>query len=165
VTNPDLLLTLEELQRHYKAPTHVSRTKARDRLTPDMHRWLAASPFFIIATNADDGIDCSARGDPAGEAFRVLDDRTIAIPDRQGNNRIDTLRNLIVDPRIGITFLTPGVEEALRIKGKASISVNRELLRSLAPVDGPTPATAIVISIESAHIQNARAINRAQLWG
>lgn len=129
-----------------------------------MQQWLAVSPFFILATYSDDGLDCSPRGDPAGETFRVVDDKTIAIPDRRGNNRIDTLRNLITDPRVGLLFIIPGIEEALRVKGTATISVNRDLLESFISSDEPAPATVVEVHVQSAYIQNARAINRAKLW-
>lgn len=129
-----------------------------------MQRWLASSPFFVLATYSDDGLDCSPRGDPSGEAFRVLDEKTIAIPDRRGNNRINTLRNLITDSRVGLLFIVPGIQEALRIKGRADISVNKALLDSFASDEEPAPATVMLVHVHSAYIQNARAINRAQLW-
>lgn len=129
-----------------------------------MQKWLAFSSFFILSTVSDEGLDCSPRGDKPGEAFRILDDRTIAIPDRRGNNRIDTLRNLINDPQIGLLFIVPGVDEALRIKGTATISINADLLQSFIANDLPAPATVILVNIKSAYVQNARAIRRSELW-
>ena len=93
----------------------------------------------------------------------MLDDQTIAIPDRRGNNRIDTLRNIISDPRIGLVFLIPGVAEALRIKGLASISIDPELLDTFR-LNGDPPATVILVSVEHAYVQNARATRAADLW-
>lgn len=129
-----------------------------------MQRWLACSPFLVMSTCSDEGLDCSPRGDKPGEAFRILDERTIAIPDRRGNNRIDTLRNLIKDPRVGLLFLVPGADEALRIKGTATISVAPELLESFIAADQPAPATVMVINISAAYVQNARAIRRSEMW-
>lgn len=128
-----------------------------------MQRWLAHSPFFVLASQSELGIDCSPRGDEPGKAFRVLDAQTIAIPDRRGNNRIDTLRNLLLEPRVGLVFLIPGVEEALRVKGQARISADPELLDRFS-LDGKTPATVIVVDVTSAYVQNARAVRRSQLW-
>ena len=128
-----------------------------------MQQWLQHSPFFVLASVTQTGLDCSPRGDAPGEAFCVLDENTIAIPDRRGNNRIDTLRNIIDDPRVGLVFLIPGIDEALRIKGRASISILPELLDQFA-LDGEQPATVILISITAAYVQNARAVRRAKLW-
>jgi PPOX class probable FMN-dependent enzyme len=128
-----------------------------------MKTWLEHSPFFILSSVTDSGIDCSPRGDKPGEAFRVLDDRTIAIPDRRGNNRIDTLKNILNDPRIGLVFLIPGVAEALRIKGLASISIDPALLDTFT-LDGEPPATVVLVSVQHAYVQNARATRAADLW-
>jgi PPOX class probable FMN-dependent enzyme len=128
-----------------------------------MKKWLRHSPFFILSSITNSGIDCSPRGDRPGEAFRVLDDQTIAIPDRRGNNRIDTLKNILADPRIGLVFLIPGVAEALRIKGIASISIDPELLDTFK-LNADPPATVILVSVEHAYVQNARASRAADLW-
>jgi PPOX class probable FMN-dependent enzyme len=128
-----------------------------------MQRWLLHSPFFILASQSDAGIDCSPRGDAPGTAFRVLDAHTIAIPDRRGNNRIDTLRNLLADSRVGLVFLIPGIEEALRIKGRARISIEPALLAAFS-LDGVPPATVILVDIIQAYVQNARAVRSAHLW-
>lgn len=118
----------------------------------------------MMVTAAQDTLDCSPRGDRAGQAFRVLDERTIAIPDRRGNNRIETLRNLVRDPRIGLLFMIPGIESALRVKGMASISINKKLLDSFVTDEEPTPGTVVLVSVLSAYVQNARAIRHAALW-
>lgn len=128
-----------------------------------MQQWLRHSPFFVLASATESGIDCSPRGDAPEKAFRVLNESTIAIPDRRGNNRIDTLRNIIQDPRVGLVFLIPGIDEALRIKGLASISIKPDLL-DLFALDGEQPATVILISITAAYVQNARAVRSAKLW-
>lgn len=159
-----LIHSLEELERHYRAPRQSSRAKQSDVLTPAMQRWLAHSTFFILNTCSDDGLDCSPRGDKPGEAFQILDESTIAVPDRRGNNRIDTLRNLVIDPRIGVLFLIPGIEQALRIKGLASISISEELRQQFQLDNEPLPSTILLISIKSAFVQNARALRHAGLW-
>lgn len=128
-----------------------------------MRQWLQHSPFFVLSSCAEDGLDASPRGDDPERAFRVIDAKTIAIPDRRGNNRIDTLRNIIENPRVGLVFLIPGVEEALRVKGSATISVDPTLLASFE-LDGSQPATVMLIDVSSAYVQNARAIRRAKLW-
>lgn len=128
-----------------------------------MKQWLTHSPFFILSSVTDAGLDCSPRGDRPGEAFRVLDSKTIAIPDRRGNNRIDTLKNILADPRIGLVFLIPGVAEALRIRGVANISIDQELLDTFR-LNGDPPATVILVSVERAFVQNARATRAADLW-
>lgn len=128
-----------------------------------MKKWLAHSPFFVLSSITHSSIDCSPRGDKPGEAFQVIDSHTIAIPDRRGNNRIDTLKNILKDPRVGLVFLIPGIEEALRIKGSACISVNPELLDRFS-LNGTPPATVMLITVESAYVQNARAIRAADLW-
>ena len=128
-----------------------------------MQRWLAHSPFFVLASQSELGIDCSPRGDEPGKAFCVLDAHTIAIPDRRGNNRIDTLRNLLIEPRVGLVFLIPGIEEALRVKGQARISTDPKLLDRFS-LNGMPPATVIVVNVVSAYVQNARAVRSSSLW-
>lgn len=161
---PDLLTTPEDLEQHYGTVRKPSSAKVSSKLTLPMQRWLAYSPFFIISTSSAGGIDCSPRGDAPGEAFRILDDQCLAIPDRRGNNRIDTLRNLLLDPRIGLLFLVPGANEAIRVKGAASICVHPPLLESFTMTDGTRPASVLLIQIDSAYVQNDRAIKRSQLW-
>lgn len=128
-----------------------------------MQRWLQKSPFFILSSCASDGIDCSPRGDEPGTAFQIIDKKHLAIPDRRGNNRIDTLNNILIDPRVGLVFLMPGVYETLRVKGEASITVNPELLQRFQ-LKGITPATVMLVNIQSVYVQNARAIRAAELW-
>jgi len=163
VTDIHTIDTLDALTQHYSAPRESSTSKIQYGLNSAMQQWLQHSPFFILASTTATGLDCSPRGDAPGKAFCVLDKKTIAIPDRRGNNRIDTLRNIIDDPRVGLVFLIPGIAEALRIKGRASISIKPELL-DLFVLDGEQPATVILISITAAYVQNARAVRCANLW-
>ena len=128
-----------------------------------MHRaYIEASPFVLVATSGLDGIDCSPRGDPPG-FVRVVDEQTLLMPDRRGNNRLDTLRNLVVDPRIGLLFLVPGVGVTLRVNGTAEISTDVELRGSFAMGD-KVPTTVIVITTTSVYTQCPKALVRSHLW-
>ncbi len=155
--------SIAALEALYGPPNPGSLTKVTERLTPEYRRWIEASPFFAIASAGPGGLDCSPRGDAKGQLFRVLDDSTILIPDRRGNNRLDTLRNIVTDPRIALLFLTPGIEECLRINGRAAVTVDPELIDSFA-VGDKKPATVIVVEIEAVYFQCARALTRARLW-
>ena len=155
--------TIEDLEALYTlAPSPASLVKEVDRITPHYRRLIAVSPFVALATNGPEGLDCSPRGDRPG-CVRVADERTLVIPDRRGNNRIDTLRNIIHDPRVALLFLIPGSGTTFRVNGRAMISAEPELLASFA-VDGHVPRTAVVVTVEAAYFQCARAIVRADLW-
>jgi len=108
-------------------------------------------------------MDCSPRGDKPGQLFRILDDQTIAIPDRRGNNRLDTIRNIVADPRVALLFLLPGINESLRINGEA-IVVTDTALRNRFAVNGSKPVTVVVVTISSVYFQCARALMRSGLW-
>ena len=154
--------TLDELEALYSAPVPTSITKEIDHLT-ELHRaYIEASPFVLVATSGLDGIDCSPRGDPPG-FVRVVDEQTLLMPDRRGNNRLDTLRNLVVDPRIGLLFLVPGVGVTLRVNGTAEISTDVELRESFAMGD-KVPTMVIVISTTSVYTQCPKALVRSHLW-
>jgi PPOX class probable FMN-dependent enzyme len=154
--------TLDELEALYSAPVPTSITKEIDHLT-ELHRaYIEASPFVLVATSGLDGIDCSPRGDPPG-FVRVVDKQTLLMPDRRGNNRLDTLRNLVVDPRIGLLFLVPGVGVTLRVNGTAEISTDVELRESFAMGD-KVPTTVIVITTTSVYTQCPKALVRSHLW-
>ncbi len=146
----------------YGRPAQASLTKETDRLTPAYRRLIEAAPFVVLASLGPDGLDASPRGDAPG-FVRVLDERTLALPDRRGNNRLDTLRNLVVDPRVALLFLVPGVDETLRLNGRATITTDPALLESFA-VDGKAPATVLRIEIETVYFQCARALIRSKLW-
>jgi PPOX class probable FMN-dependent enzyme len=136
--------------------------KVTGRITPHYRALIEASPFLVLATVGPEGLDCSPRGDQAGFA-RIADDRTLIIPDRRGNNRIDSLRNIVRDPRVALLFLIPGSGTTFRVNGRAAISADANLLASLA-VDGKAPRTAIIVTVEAAYFQCARAIVRSRLW-
>ena len=154
--------SLDQLEELYSAPVPTSVTKEIDHLT-ELHRaYIEASPFVLVATSGLDGLDCSPRGDPPG-FVRVVDERTLMMPDRRGNNRLDTLRNLVVDPRIGLLFLVPGVGVTLRVNGTAEISTDVELRESFIMGD-KLPTTVIVITTTSVYTQCPKALMRSHLW-
>lgn len=157
------IATLAELEALYTpAPVAASTVKEVDRITPQYRRLIEASPFVVLATVGPEGVDCSPRGDRPG-FVRVADERTLVIPDRRGNNRIDSLRNVLRDPRVALLFLIPGSGTTFRVNGRAVVSADPELLASFA-VDGHVPRTAIVLTVEAAYFQCARAVVRADLW-
>lgn len=131
-------------------------------INAEYRRLIEAASFVTVASVGQKGLDCSPRGDKAG-FVHILDNRTIALPDRRGNNRLDTLRNVLQDPRIALLFLIPGLNETLRINGRALISTNPNLLASF-DVDGTLPVTALVVEIDTMFFQCARALKRSQLW-
>jgi uncharacterized protein len=163
MTKYEYITSTEDLAAIYSVtPTLASTAKEADHLTPQYRTLLEASPFMILATAGPEGLDCSPRGDAHG-LVRIADERTLIIPDRRGNNRIDSLRNIVRDPRIALLFLIPGSGTTLRINGIASITADAGLLASLA-VDGKVPRSALVVTIETVYFQCARAILRAGLW-
>ncbi len=140
-----------------------SLAKETDHLTDAYQTWIERAPFMAVASIGEGGLDCSPRGDKVGQLFRVIDKRTIAIPDRRGNNRLDTLRNLVGDSRISLLFLTPGINESLRINGDALVVTDRQLCESFT-INGKAPLSVIVVSIKSVYFQCARALMRSELW-
>ncbi len=156
------ILTLEELEAIYGVPLETSTIKEVDRLTDEYRALIEASPFAILATSGPEGLDASPRGDLPG-FVRVVDPSTLLLPDRRGNNRIDSLRNIVRDRRAALLFLIPGLGTTLRVNARASLTVDPELLASFA-VEGQLPRTVIVLTIESVYFQCARAIVRSDLW-
>lgn len=154
--------SLEALEAIYGTPAETSVAKEVDRLTPEYRAVIEASPFVTLSTVGPEGLDCSPRGD-AGAVVRILDDRTLVLPDRRGNNRIDSLRNVIRDPRVALLFLVPGSGTTLRVNGRAEISADPAFLATFA-VGGSAPRTALVIAIDAVYFQCARAIIRSKLW-
>jgi PPOX class probable FMN-dependent enzyme len=157
------ITTTEELERVYSdAPYGPALFKETDRITPQYRKLIEAAPFVVVATSGPEGLDCSPRGDPPG-FVRVVDEHTIIIPDRRGNNRIDTLRNLVRDPRIALLFLIPGVGETMRINGRAEISTDPKLTESFV-INGKLPRSVLVVTVERAYFQCTKAIIRSKLW-
>lgn len=156
----DSIAALEAL--YHDTPSPASTVKESPSITPHYRRLIAASPFAVLATVGPEGVDCSPRGDGPG-FVRVVDDRTLALPDRRGNNRVDSLRNLVRDSRAALLFLIPGSGTTFRVNGRAVVSVDPDLLASFA-VAGHVPRSAIVLTVETAYFQCARAVVRARLW-
>lgn len=154
--------TVAELEAIYGETSEASRIKVSHWLTEGYRRLVEASPVVALATCGPEGLDCSPRGDP-GQVISIRDDRTLLLPDRRGNNRIDSLRNIVRDGRVALLFLIPGSNSTLRVNGTAEISVEPELLASLA-MDGKPPRSAIVITIGEVYFQCARALMRPRIW-
>lgn len=154
--------SIEELEAIYGEPLGQSLVKEIDYISDHYRAFIEKSPFVVLASVAEEGLDCSPRGDPAG-FVRVVDNKTVMIPDRRGNNRIDTLRNIVRDPRVSLLFLVPGVGETLRINGRAEISVDPELCDSFA-MAGKLPRSVIVVTADRVYFQCQKALARSKLW-
>jgi PPOX class probable FMN-dependent enzyme len=157
-----LVTSMEQLQALYGERMPASVIKEIDHINAHYRALIEAAPFVAIATCGPEGLDCSPKGDPSG-FIRILDDKTLAIPDRPGNNRIDGFRNIVRDPRIALLFLIPGVGETLRVNGRASISVDPELMASFA-INGKLPRCVLIVHVESAYFHCSKAIVRSKLW-
>jgi PPOX class probable FMN-dependent enzyme len=161
-TEEHLVRDISTLERLYGRPQGPSNFKEIDYIHRHYQAFIAAAPFVVLATSGSGGLDASPRGDPAGFVV-VEDEKTLLIPDRRGNNRIDSLRNLITDPRMAMLFLIPGAGETLRVNGRAAISIAPSLLERFS-VDGKAPRSVLVVHVESVYFQCARAILRSKLW-
>ena len=162
VSRDHQVTSMEALERLYGEPFGPSLVKESDRITTPYRAFIEAAPFFALASGGPDGFDCSPRGDAPG-FVRVADEKTLLIPDRRGNNRIDTLRNIIHDPRVALLFLIPGCGETIRVNGRATISTDPALTQSFV-IDGKAPRTVIVVTVERIYYQCAKAIVRSKLW-
>jgi PPOX class probable FMN-dependent enzyme len=151
-----------QLEAIYGTPHERSLWKEITFLNADYQAFVKASPLVILASVGEGGTDCSPKGDVPG-FVKILDERTLAIPDRPGNNRIDNLRNIVADNRVSLLFFVPGVDETLRINGRAEITVDRECLASFA-VKGKLPRTVIVVRIDAAYFHCSKALIRSDLW-
>jgi PPOX class probable FMN-dependent enzyme len=161
-TAMSVIADVAELEAIYGRPNEASTVKVADRVTPQYRMLIDKSPFAALATCGPEGLDCSPRGDLPG-FVRVHDDKTLMMPDRRGNNRVDSLRNIVRDPRVALLFLIPGSGSTLRVNGRAQVSADAELLASFA-VDGRAPRTVIVMAVDEIYFQCARAIVRSELW-
>ena len=157
-----IIKTIEALEAIYGQPNEASTVKVANRITPPYRVLIEKSPFAALASCGPEGLDCSPRGDLPG-FVRIHDDRTLMMPDRRGNNRVDSLRNIVRDPRIALLFMFPGAGSTLRVNGRAQVSIDPDLLASFA-VDSKVPRTVIVMTVEEIYFQCARAIVRSDLW-
>ena len=147
----------------YGKTSSLAAVKDIGRIDQHLRRYIEMSPFCCIATaDADGNQDVTPRGDPPG-SFKVFGEHTVAIPDRPGNNRLDTLKNLVANPQVGLIFLLPGMDETVRVNGTAKLSVDPELLESMA-VQGKKPKCAIVVEVREAYLHCAKAFRRSKLW-
>jgi uncharacterized protein len=154
--------SVDQLEQIYGQPIPTSIAKEVDRLNEVYSKLIEAAPFVVIATSGPGGLDCSPKGDLPG-FVRIVDDKTLMIPDRPGNNRLDGFKNLMSDPRIALLFLIPGCAETLRVNGRASVSVDPALRESFA-VQGKPARAVLVVDIETVFFHCAKAIVRAKLW-
>lgn len=154
--------TVKDLEAIYGTPAEASIVKESAVITDEYRRLIEASPFVALASSGKDGLDCSPRGD-LGSVVHIHDEKTLMIPDRRGNNRVDTLRNIIEDPRVGLLFLIPGSGTTLRLNGRAHLSIETELLKSFEE-QGKPPRSVMVIEIDTMYFQCARAILRSKIW-
>ncbi len=154
--------TIAQLEALFGQPGDASLKKEVPYLHPSYQALIAASPFAVLATTGPGGLDASPRGDAPG-FVAVQDEKTLLLPERRGNNRIDSLRNIVADPRVALLFLIPGVGETLRVNGRARISAAPDLLARFA-VEGRAPQCVIEITVETVFFQCARAIQRSKLW-
>ncbi|MBL6079509.1 pyridoxamine 5'-phosphate oxidase family protein [Belnapia sp. T18] len=160
-----VISSIEKLEAIYGSLDTIgeaSTAKVADHVTPAYARIIEAAPFLVLATVGPEGLDCSPRGDRPG-FVRIADPKTLLLPDRRGNNRIDSLRNVVRDPRVGLMFLIPGSGNALRINGTAEVETDAALCGSFA-VEGKAPRSVLVIRVGEVYFQCARAIIRAGLW-
>ena len=159
---PDILKTEAELAAIYGVPLEASTVKEVNWITPHYRAYIEASPYAALATSGPEGLDCSPRGDRPG-FVRIHDEKTLMLPDRRGNNRIDSLRNIVRDPRVALLFMIPGGGNTLRVNGRAHLSVEPKLLDSFA-VEEKAPRSVTVIEVQAVYFQCARALVRSELW-
>lgn len=151
------------LRQVYDQPAEMTQKKILDRLDAHCRRFIALSPFLTIASTGAGGTDCSPRGDEPG-FVQVLDDRTLLLPDRRGNNILDTLQNVMARPDVGLLFFVPGLNETLRVNGRARIVTDPALLQSMAIKGRIVPGSALEIAVEQVYFHCGRALLRADLW-
>lgn len=157
-----MLTTLEELEALYGQPHERSVRKEIRYVNESYRQFIERSPFVVLATAGPEGLDCSPRGDAPG-FVRIVDERTLAMPDRIGNNRVDSLRNILAQPHVGLLFIVPGVGETLRVNGRARISADEALLESFA-VEGKRPRTVVMIDVDAVYFHCSKALVRSKLW-
>jgi PPOX class probable FMN-dependent enzyme len=151
-----------QLDALFGAPAETSLRKEAKHLHPVYRDWIARSPFAVLATQGPDGMDTSPRGDPA-PLVRMPDDHTVLLPERRGNNRVDSLRNILADPRVSLIFFVPGINETVRVNGTARLNVDPALLASFTLQD-QAPKCVIEVAVQAVFFQCAKALVRSRLW-
>lgn len=162
--NPEFIITDEQSLRSLFHPTHpLAAQKCLPALDKYARDFIRRSPFICVGTQGSDGrADVSPRGDPVG-FVKILDERTLAIPDRPGNNRLDTLVNILANPNVGLLFIIPGFDDTLRVNGQASIVTDPEILETMS-VEGRVPKLAILLRVREVFMHCAKAFRRSHLW-
>jgi hypothetical protein len=162
-TYRNLITTAEQLEAVFPDPPLANAiTKEIDHVSAPYRAFIEAAPFFALATCGPEGLDCSPRGDPAG-FVRVADEKTLIIPDRRGNNRIDSFRNIVRDPRVALMFMIPGCGEVVRVIGRAAISADPDLCAQFV-LQGKAPKVVLVVTVERVYYQCPKALVRSKLW-
>ncbi len=156
------ITTLEQLDALYGTPVEAAIAKEIDYICDHYKAFIDKAPFVVVATVGPEGLDCSPRGDPPG-FVKVHDNKTVLIPDRRGNNRIDSLRNIVRDPRVALLFMIPGIGNTLRINGRAEITTEPALCASFA-MRGNAPKSVLVVTAERVYFQCPKALVRSRLW-
>ena len=162
MTSSNLISDITQLDALYGDASPRSLTKEIDALNSQYQSFIEASPFMAVATVGMEGLDCSPRGEQ-GSVVRVVDANTIQFADRRGNNRLDTLRNIVEDDRIALLFLVPGIGETMRVNGRATISIAPELIEAFT-VDGKSPKTVVEVKVERVYFQCSKALVRSGIW-
>ncbi|WP_168791275.1 pyridoxamine 5'-phosphate oxidase family protein [Paraburkholderia aromaticivorans] len=157
-----MLTTIAQLEALYGQPHERAVRKEIAYINEDYRAFIEVAPFAVLATAGPEGLDCSPRGDAPG-FVRIVDERTLALPDRLGNNRLDSLRNIIVEPRLALLFIIPGVGESLRVNGRGRITDDPQWLDSFA-VEGKLPRTVLLIDVDSVYFHCSKALVRSKLW-
>ncbi len=155
--------SLDALEAIYGEPPAPALNKEIDYIHPHYAAYIETAPFAVLATVGPEGTDCTPRGDPAGNFVRVADEKTVLLPDRRGNNRADSLRNIVRDPRVSLLFLIPGIDVTMRINGRAVISIAPELLQSFE-LHGKQPRSVVVVTADRVYFQCPKALVRSKLW-
>ncbi|NRA86797.1 MAG: pyridoxamine 5'-phosphate oxidase family protein [Rhizobiales bacterium] len=156
------ITTIEQLEALYKPPTGLTITKEIDFINDQYRQFIEASPFCILSTYGEKGIDCTPRGDPY-PLVRITDSKTILLPDRKGNNRVDNMRNIIENSQVGLIFLVPNAGETIRVAGRAEIIVDVELNESFA-IKGKPATSVLRISVDKIYFHCSKALIRSALW-
>jgi uncharacterized protein len=158
----DMIETMDGLRAVYSEPTERGKQKCLPALDVHCRNFIALSPFICIGTSGSSGADVSPRGDAPG-FVQVIDDRTLLIPDRPGNNRLDSMSNVLSNPRVGLLFMIPGIDETLRVNGRARI-VRDDASLTLMAVNGKTPKSGLLVEIDEAFLHCGKALIRSRLW-
>ncbi|MGL1919480.1 MAG: pyridoxamine 5'-phosphate oxidase family protein [Hyphomicrobiales bacterium] len=156
------IVNIEELEALYKDPSKLALAKEIDYINDSYQKFIEASPYCILSTYGEKGIDCTPRGDPAG-FVRVIDKKTILLPDRKGNNRIDSLRNILLNSQVGLIFLVPNVGETIRVAGHAEILVDEELNASFA-IKGKPALSVLKITVDKIYFHCGKSSMRSKIW-